>query len=111
MRVSKNAPAIQSLKRTPRFLRSFVARGLKWIDDRFWGVVPNKRVRWLGYDTGIRPGEQACTIEGCTADHTACPGAGQLFVKLFFQRIALIEIVKVSIGFGKLERCEGFAEL
>ncbi len=61
--------AIQSLKRTPIALRSLVARSLKLIDDKFWGVIPNKRVRWLGYDTGVKPGEAACTIPGCNADH------------------------------------------
>ena len=24
-------------------------------------------MRWLGYDSGIKPGEQACTVAGCTA--------------------------------------------
>ncbi len=47
--------AIQSLKRTPLRLRSLVARGLKLLDDRVWGVIPNKRVRWLG----LRHGNQA----------------------------------------------------
>jgi reductive dehalogenase len=42
---------------------------LKAIDDRFWGVVAQKRVRWLGYDSGVKPGEQACTVAGCTAAH------------------------------------------
>ena len=46
-----------------------LVRALKWIDDRFWGEVPQKRVRWLGYDTGIKPGEKACTVAGCTAQH------------------------------------------
>jgi hypothetical protein len=27
------------------------------------------RVRWLGYDSGIKPGEQVCTVAGCTAEH------------------------------------------
>jgi len=27
------------------------------------------RVRWLGYDSGIKPGEQACTVAGRTAAH------------------------------------------
>ena len=49
--------------------RVVVREGLKWLDDHFWGVVKQKRVRWMGYDSGIKPGEQACTIEGCTADH------------------------------------------
>jgi hypothetical protein len=61
--------AVQTLKRTPIPLRSFVARGLKALDDKFWGVIPNKRVRWLGYDSGVKPGESACTLAGCTADH------------------------------------------
>ena len=46
-----------------------MVHGLKWLDDRFWGTVPNKRVRWLGYDTGVKPGEKACTVAGCTAAH------------------------------------------
>jgi hypothetical protein len=54
-------------------LRAVTARALKWLDDRFWGVVPNKRVRWLGYDSGIKPGELACTVAGCTAPHGEAP--------------------------------------
>jgi hypothetical protein len=42
---------------------------LKWIDDKFWGVTRTGRVRWLGYDSGIKPGEQACTVAGCNASH------------------------------------------
>jgi hypothetical protein len=26
-------------------------------------------VRWLGYDSGIKPGEHACTVAGCNASH------------------------------------------
>ena len=26
-------------------------------------------MRWLGYDSGIKPGEQVCTVAGCTAEH------------------------------------------
>jgi hypothetical protein len=44
-------------------------QALKWIDDRFWGVTRSGRVRWLSYDTGIKPGDQACTVAGCTASH------------------------------------------
>jgi ferredoxin len=73
--------AIQSLKRTPIPLRSFVARGLKALDDRFWGVIPNRRVRWLGYDTGVKPGETACTIAGCTADHSDHSGGSFVSVE------------------------------
>ena len=55
---------------------------LKAIDDRFWGVVAQKRVRWLGYDSGVKPGEQACTVSGCTAAHEdkgdAAPAVGDI---------------------------------
>ena len=61
--------AVQSLKRTPIPFRGVIVRGLKWLDDTFWGTIPRKRVRWLGYDTGVKPGERACTIPGCTAQH------------------------------------------
>ena len=61
--------ALKSLQTTPIPARGLVVRALKAIDDRVWGVVKQKRVRWMGYDSGIKPGEQACTIEGCTADH------------------------------------------
>ena len=44
-------------------------RALKWIDDRVWGVARQKRVRWMGYDSGIKPGDKACTVAGCTAAH------------------------------------------
>jgi reductive dehalogenase len=64
-----HATAIRTLRWTPPRLRSAPARALKWLDDRFWGVVPNKRVRWLGYDSGVKPGELACTVAGCTAPH------------------------------------------
>ena len=55
----------------PLELRPAVVRGLKVLDDKFWGTIPNKRVRWLDYDSGIKPGEEACTVAGCTADHGA----------------------------------------
>jgi hypothetical protein len=29
----------------------------------------------MGYDSGIKPGEQACTVAGCTADHGAAAHA------------------------------------
>ena len=47
--------AVQTLKRTPKNLRFLTVRGLKWLDDTFWGTVPRKRVKWVGYDTGIVP--------------------------------------------------------
>ena len=47
--------AIQTLKRTPFAMRSIVVRGLKWLDDTFWGTVPRKRVKWMNYDSGIVP--------------------------------------------------------
>src|SRR5207244_3503731 len=61
--------AVWALHATPPPARPPLVRALKAIDDRFWGAVPQKRVRWLGYDSGIKPGEQACTVAGCTAQH------------------------------------------
>jgi reductive dehalogenase len=61
--------AVRTLHSTPVPLRPAVVRSLKWIDDRFWGKVPRKRVRWLGYDSGVKPGATACTVAGCTAQH------------------------------------------
>jgi reductive dehalogenase len=61
--------AIATLRSTPIPVRPLVVRALKVIDDKFWGTVPNKRVRWLDYDTGVKPGESACTVAGCTAQH------------------------------------------
>ncbi len=61
--------AVWSLHACPIPVRPALVRALKWIDDRFWGVVRSSRVRWLGYDSGIKPGDQACTVAGCTASH------------------------------------------
>jgi reductive dehalogenase len=63
--------AIGWLRNTPFAMRPLVVKTLKAIDDKFWGTIKTKRVRWLGYDSGIKPGEQACTVAGCTADHGA----------------------------------------
>jgi reductive dehalogenase len=63
--------AITWLKSTPHAMRPLVVKTLKAIDDKFWGTIKNKRVRWVGYDSGIKPGETACTVAGCTADHGA----------------------------------------
>ena len=39
------------------------------------GITRQKRVRFMGYDSGVQPGEHACTVAGCTADHeSAHPG-------------------------------------
>jgi hypothetical protein len=62
--------AVNTLSHTPIPLRPLVVRALKAIDDKFWGVIPQRRVRWLGYDSGIKPGEKVCTVAGCTADHS-----------------------------------------
>lgn len=61
--------AVRALSTTPHALRPLLVKSLKWADDRFWGKVPNKRVRWLGYDSGVKPGAKVCTIAGCTATH------------------------------------------
>jgi reductive dehalogenase len=63
--------AVWALSTCPIAARPVLVRVLKAIDDHFWGVVSQKRVRWLGYDSGIKPGEQACTVAGCTASHAA----------------------------------------
>jgi reductive dehalogenase len=69
--------AVWTLRTCPYAARPALVHALKWIDDRFWGVVRNHRVRWLGYDSGVKPGEQACTVSGCTASHA---GQGQAVV-------------------------------
>jgi len=61
--------AVWALRTCPIPARPPLVRALKAIDDRFWGVVRQTRVRWLGYDSGIKPGEKACTVTGCTAAH------------------------------------------
>ena len=62
---------VWALSACPIPARPLLVRALKAIDDRFWGVVSQKRVRWLDYDSGIKPGERACTVAGCTAAHEA----------------------------------------
>jgi epoxyqueuosine reductase QueG len=57
------------LSGAPIPVRPPIVRALKWIDDKMEGEFPSKRVRFMGYDTGIKPGEHACTIAGCTAEH------------------------------------------
>jgi len=52
-------------------------RGLKWLDDRIWGVERKTRVRFMGYDSGIKPGVKACTVAGCTATHEDGGAAAQ----------------------------------
>ncbi|MCH7713228.1 MAG: 4Fe-4S dicluster domain-containing protein [Chloroflexi bacterium] len=47
--------AVQTLIKTPLSLRWLTVRGLKFLDDTFWGTVPKKRVKWVGYDSGIIP--------------------------------------------------------
>ena len=46
-----------------------IVRALKWIDDKFWGEFPSRRVTFMGYDTGLKVGEHACTDPECTANH------------------------------------------
>jgi len=60
---------VWALSTCPVPARPILVRALKAIDDRFWGVTRQTRVRWIGYDSGIKPGEQACTVAGCTAEH------------------------------------------
>jgi reductive dehalogenase len=58
-----------ALNTPPVGAREPVVRGLKWLDDQIWGTERKSRVRFMGYDSGIKPGEKACTIAGCTATH------------------------------------------
>ena len=57
------------LSSAPIPARPPIVRALKWIDDKFWGERPSKRVRFMGYDTGLKVGDHACTIPECTAEH------------------------------------------
>jgi reductive dehalogenase len=61
--------AINTLRTCPIPARPALVRAMKWVDDKVWGVARQKRVRWLGYDSGIKPGDKVCTIAGCTAAH------------------------------------------
>jgi reductive dehalogenase len=68
--------AVQALHNCPFSLRPWLVRALKTIDDRFWGLTRQSRVRWLGYDSGVKPGEHACTVAGCNASHAAKGSSG-----------------------------------
>jgi reductive dehalogenase len=57
------------LKTTPIAARPPVIRAMKWIDDKFWGEFPQRRVKFMGYDTGLKVGEHNCTDVECTANH------------------------------------------
>lgn len=70
--------AVSALRTCPIPMRPPLVRAMKWMDDRFWGVLPQKRVRWLGYDSGIKPGEKACTVAGCTAQHEEAGSSAKL---------------------------------
>src|SRR5207244_8495589 len=49
---------VWALSTCPVPARPILVRALKAIDDRFWGVTRQTRVRWIGYDSGIKPGGQ-----------------------------------------------------
>jgi hypothetical protein len=57
------------LSSAPIPVRPPIVHALKWIDDTVWGKRPSKRVRFMGYDTGLQVGEHACAVPDCTADH------------------------------------------
>jgi epoxyqueuosine reductase QueG len=63
--------AVTALQSCPFAARPLLVRALKAIDDRFWGLTRQSRVRWLGYDSGVKPGEHVCTVAGCNASHDA----------------------------------------
>ncbi|MGH7846051.1 MAG: 4Fe-4S dicluster domain-containing protein [Candidatus Binatia bacterium] len=69
---------VWALHTCPIPARPALVRALKAIDDRFWGVASQNRVRWLGYDSGIKPGEHGCTVSGCTASHASTGHSGQV---------------------------------
>ncbi len=69
---------ILALHTCPIPLRPFLVKALKAIDDRFWGVTRQTRVKWLGYDSGVKPGENACTVAGCTASHEGQKESGEV---------------------------------
>ena len=68
--------AVNLLRTTPIRLRPLVVHPLKWLDDKFWGWIPRKRVRWLGYDSGREQGTETCNIEGCSC-HKENPPPGK----------------------------------
>ena len=70
--------AVWALSTCPIPARPALVRALKVIDDRVWGVARQARVCWLGYDSGIKPGEHACTVAGCTAPHEGAGKAGKV---------------------------------
>jgi epoxyqueuosine reductase QueG len=70
--------AVQVLHHCPYAARPLLVRALKAIDDRFWGLTRQSRVRWLGYDSGAKPGEHACTVAGCNASHAAKGASGPM---------------------------------
>jgi hypothetical protein len=70
--------ATSALHTCPYFARPALVGMLKWIDDKFWGVTRSSRVRWLGYDSGIKPGDQACTVAGCNASHEGKSPSGSV---------------------------------
>src|SRR5436309_5298807 len=69
---------VWALSTCPIPARPLLVRALKAIDDRIWGVMRQTRVRWLGYDSGVKPGEHACTVAGCTAAHEGAAPAGKV---------------------------------
>src|SRR2546430_11582260 len=62
---------VWALSTCPIPARPVLVRALKANDDRFWGATRQTRVRWLGYASGTKPGEQPGTVAGCTAPHCA----------------------------------------
>jgi hypothetical protein len=69
---------VWTLRTCPIAARPVLVRILKAIDDRFWGMTRQGRVRWMGYDSGIKPGEHACTVGGCTAAHAGEGRSGEV---------------------------------
>ena len=67
--------SIWALKHTPIPFRPLVIKPLKWSDDLIWGKAPKRRVKRLGYDSGIPPAERDCKVPGCTAHSDQAQGS------------------------------------
>jgi reductive dehalogenase len=64
---------LQTIRTTPVRLRPLLVRGLVALDDKIWGKLPRKRVRWLGYDTGVKINDSKCSIAGCSCHENDHP--------------------------------------
>jgi reductive dehalogenase len=64
---------LRTITTTPKSLRPLLVKGLVALDDKIWGKLPRKRVKWLGLDTGQKVDELECTIAGCNCGRNHVP--------------------------------------